>query len=334
MKLFFLKFYKVFFSVLLIILLIIFYYSSGYFFIINNDAYIDADWVKVASSVSGPVDKIGVKDNQKINKGDFLLGVLQEPFLIAVNSAQANLEKAQAASLILNQQIDAARDQIKANQSRLDLANLDLERYGKLLKSQVVSQQLYDQKLSSAQVASDQLLQSQNLARSLKAELAQNRANIDIAQSNLDQANYDLNHSVIKAPFDGFVNNLKIYSGDYISQGQVLFSLINTQTFRVVANIKESNLIKLKPGQKVWIYISTSPWHLYPGVIESLGRGVAREPSSSTNSNTGLPYINPVTDWIRYDYKIPVRIKFLDNLNNLNNLNLYLGTDVKVFIFV
>lgn len=321
--------FKLWLSIFIIILLIIFYYSSGYFFVFNNDAYIDADWIKVASVVSGPVDKVLAKDNSPVKQGDYLLGVLQDPFVIAVNSAQANLSSAQASVLVLNQNIDAARQQIKINQSDLDLANQDLARYQDLIKSQAVSKQLYDQKFSNQQVASARFTQSQNLARSLKAQLNQELANIDIAKSALDQAEYNLKHSVIYSPFDGFVNNLKTYPGEYISQGQVLFSLININTWRVVANIKESNLVGLKPGQKVYLYLASSPWHLYLGKIESIGGGVAREPSSNF-SNTGMPYIDPVTDWIRYDYKIPVRINFIDRPEDLN---LYLGTDVKVFIF-
>jgi len=322
--------FKLFFSLLLIILLIILYYSSGYFFVFNNDAYIDADWVKVASEVSGRVDQVLVKDNALVKKNDVLLGVIQDPFLIAVNSAKANLEKAQAAVLVLNQTIDAARQQIKINQDNLNLANQELARYQDLVKSDFVSKQVYDQKVSAQQVASATLVQSQNLARSLKAELAQDLANIDIAQSALDQANYNLKHSVIYAPFDGLVNNLKTYPGDFINQGQVLFSLININTWRVVANIKESNLMGLKPGQKVYLYLPNSPWHLYPGQVESIGGGVAREPGNNS-PNTGMPYVDPVTDWIRYDYKIPVRINFI---NKPKDLNLYLGTDVKVFIFL
>ena len=246
-----------------------------------------------------------------------------------MTSAKANLEKAQAAVLVLNQNIDAARQEIKINQDNLILANQELARYQDLVKSQFVSKQVYDQKVSDQQVASAKLIQSQNLARSLKAELNQDMANIDMAQSGLDQAEYNLKHSVIYSPFDGLVNNLKTYPGDYISQGQVLFSLININTWRVVANIKESNLMGLKPGQKVYLYLASSPWHFYLGKIESLGGGLAREPSSNL-SNTGMPYVDPVTDWIRYDYKIPVRIDFI---NKPKDLNLYRGTDVKVFIF-
>ena len=72
--------FKRWLSVFLIVLLIIFYISSGYFFIFNNDAYIDADWVKVASMVSGPVDQVLVKDNALVKKNDALLAVVQEPF--------------------------------------------------------------------------------------------------------------------------------------------------------------------------------------------------------------------------------------------------------------
>ncbi|MFT6835733.1 MAG: multidrug resistance efflux pump, partial [Francisellaceae bacterium] len=82
--------------------------------------------------------------------------------------------------------------------------------------------------------------------------------------------------------------------------------------------------------KRVWVYISSRPWHFYEGRVLSIERAVAR---SETPENAALPYVKPVLSWIRYPYRIPVRIKLDDWSNgNENNIPLYMGTDARIFI--
>lgn len=132
--------------------------------------------------------------------------------------------------------------------------------------------------------------------------------------------------SQLYAPSDGYINHLKIYAGDYANQASPLFGFITKGSEHIIANIKESNLVSLTQGTLVWVYLSNQPWKLYRGQITSLGRGVSR---SSTQPDPSLPYVEPITNWIRYEYRIPVRIKLIDFPSEKR---LPVGIDARVLI--
>ena len=121
-----------------------------------------------------------------------------------------------------------------------------------------------------------------------------------------------------------YINNLRVYSGDRVDTNQPLFGLIEKNSWRIVANIKESNLVGITPGKKVLLYIASIPWWLHIGTIESIGVGVAR---SKDQDNAAMPYVKPTTSWIRYAYRVPVRIR-LDNPPP----QLYVGTNAKILV--
>lgn len=311
-----------------ILLIILLYYSSGYFFVFNNDAYVDADWVKVSTAVSGPIDQIQVKDNQLVKKNTLMLSLLSTPFEIALNKAQANLDQATATQALLTEQIKEASDFLKGEQAKQQLAEDDYQRYSKLAQTGAVSKDQLDKKTAAYQVAVEQVENATQKLLETRKQHAVAKANIQAAKAALALAQYDLEQSVIKAPAKGIVNNLRVYKGDYARAGEPLFGFIKTNTWRVVANIKESNLVGVKPGKQVWLYLSSHPWQLFKGKVESIGRGIARNPNEQ---NASMPYIQPITDWIRYDYRLPVRICF-ENLDQIKD-SLHVGSDVKVFIF-
>ena len=322
---------KTIFWICLIIFLFVLYYSSGYFFIYNNDAYVDANWVKIAARVTGPIDQVKVKDNQYVKQGSPLLNFLQDPFEIAVRQAQANLMQAQANILILETQSSLAELETGIQQAEFNLAKLEFGRYQALVKTSAISKELFDEKRENLQIAAGQLEKAKQNQQLVLNQLAEGKAKVAEMQSALDQASYNLKQSRLYAPANGVVNHLRVYTGDFANKGDILFSFVDTDTWRVVANIKESNLVGVNPGQKVWLYLSSHPWTLYRGEVESIGRGVARAPVQTVD---GMPYIDPVTDWIRYDYRFPVRIKFMTLPEDHNHHpDLYLGSDVKVFIF-
>lgn len=311
----------------IIVVLALLYYSSGYFFIYNNDAYVDADWIKVTPVVSGPISSVPVKDNQFVKKGSLLLALESRPFEIAVNQARANLQKAIAQRDLLAEKIHEAAADIEVQEAKLKLAKTTWQRYSDLFKKQAISKQTFEQQVEILNVAEAELTKAQQVQLQTQKELAVSNATIADERAILSLSEYKLSKSQLLAPSDGYTNNMSVYAGDYAESGKTLFSFIKDKTWRVVANIKETNLVGLKPGQLVWIYLSSRPWHFYRGKIESIGRGVARSP---TPPDAGLPYVKPVTNWIRYAYRIPVRISFV---NLPKDVPLHIGTDARVILF-
>ncbi len=314
--------------VAIVVLAIIIYYSSGYFMIYNNDAYVDADLIRVSTTVSGSVAKVGVKDNQLVEKGTLLLQLSQRPFAINTDLAQSNLNETVAQKGLLAEQLQEAKDNIKLKKAQLNLAQREWQRFRQLGEMKVASQETFDEKLEQYQAAQDALMKAQASDQLIKKEYAVTQAKIDQAKNTLALRAYEQSQSTVYAPTEGIVNHLRIYPGDTVSTGDVLFGFIDNSSWRVIANIKESNLVGIHPGKRVWVYLSSRPWHFYRGRVESIAHGVARQESAP---NAALPYVNPVTNWIRYEYRIPIRIRLIDFPSNIR---LHMGTNARVLIFL
>ena len=313
---------------LMAILAIIAYYSSGYFFVYNNDAYVDANLIHIASNVSGHITYVGVTDNQTVTKGRVLPQLDQRPFTLGVLHAKARLVQAIAQKHLLQSELKKAQADIDAKQAAYALAQREWQRYHVLYQQRVVSHEQMNEKTEQRQVAQAVLIQAQEEKDCLIKSVAVDDAAIAQARSQLALKEYDLNQSTLRAPANGRINHLRVYPGDYAQAGQTLFGFINAHSWHIIANIRESNLVGIHPGKQVWVYLASRPWHLYRGTVTSIGGGVAREP---LKPNPGLPYATPVTSWIRYDYRIPVHI-VLPKLPH--TLRLYMGTDAKVFAFL
>ena len=207
------------------------------------------------------------------------------------------------------------------------MAELEFNRYKKLLQDGVVAQNDFDVRQEQFAVTRAQLLKAEKVLANIQSQEPVYAASIRQWRAKLANARYNLQLSRVYAKEDGYINNLRVYPGDYADIGDTLFGFVNADTSYIIANIKESNLPLMIPGKTVWVYLSNYPWHLYRGEIISLGRAVSR---SAVESNPAVPYVEPITSWIRYDYRIPVRIHLLDFPADKQ---LYIGVDARILAY-
>jgi len=109
----------------------------------------------------------------------------------------------------------------------------------------------------------------------------------------------------LTAPTDGFVSNLKIYSGQLISAGQPLFGFIDNKKWWINANFKETDLNRIRQGQKVKISLDMYN-HTYTGTVNSI--------SFATGAVFSLlPPENATGNWVKVTQRFPVRISLADD---------------------
>ena len=317
----------------LIIFLILFYlvyYSSGYYFVYNNDAYVFANVSRVSPVVSGKIDKIYVHDNQYVKQGQLLVELDQTPFINAVEYTKGMLLDHQYKLQQLTSSINEQKAEIKVIEAQLKLSNIEWERFKKLSEQGAASIEKFDIKKAKYHVMEAELEKAKQTLINKQKEKAVLKSLIKAYEGKLGIAKYNLAHSKIYADKDGYINHLRIYDGDFAKEGQALFGLVEIGSWQVIANIKSNNLPIVKPGKRVWVYIASRPWHVYEGTIHSVGRAVARE---SAPEDAALPYVKPVLSWIRYPYRMPVRIDLEDwPIGDDQSPSLYMGTDARVFI--
>src|SRR4249919_3138621 len=134
-------------------------------------------------------------------------------------------------------------------------------------------------------------------------------ARLAAAQAAVHSAELDLSYCRVRAPFTGLVVNMNISNGAFARAGMEVFTLVDTRTWYVVANFRETQLRHIPAGAPVDLYLQSQPSRHFRGTVVGLGWAVLPENGTSVG---GLPRVERSLDWIRLAARFPIRIK-VDN---------------------
>lgn len=260
----------------------------------------------------------------------------------SISTTSSDVQGAQAAVAQAVKQVAAANarvEQAKANAKKTDL---DVERYKPLVEKDVISKQQYDAAVAAAAAnrasvleAEATLIAQQEGVRQAQQKLAQSRstameasknapsqvkaqeakynaamADVKQAQAKVDQAKLNLSYTHILAPVAGIVNKKNVNVGQNLSSGQDLLTIVPLTNLWVTANFKETQLERMRPGQKVVIKVDALGGKKFHGVVRQIG--------GATGSRLSLfPPENATGNYVKVVQRIPVRIDFT-NLDQEN----------------
>jgi len=144
--------------------------------------------------------------------------------------------------------------------------------------------------------------ESQTQTVSVKqAELARAEALLKSAQADLAVAELNLEHSVVRAPIDGVVAKRSVEVGQIVQPGQPLLALVPLRDVWVIANFKETQLTRIRPGQKADVRVDTFPGTVFSGTVDSISAGTGSRFSL-------LPPENATGNWVKVVQRVPVKI--------------------------
>ena len=247
----------------------------------------------------------------------------------AVNEAKANVANAQAAldsanAELLYQTNNFHRIEPLLARQFVTVDQVDQVRTAVTARQQAVQQQRSQLLLAQAQVQSAQAayLQTKAAQEQSHAQLGQSQhavltvdpltAQRGARASAVQTAEYNLNNCKIYAPFDARVTNLTISQGAYAHTGQQVFTLIDTRTWWVVANFRETQLRRIVPGMHADVYVLSRPQVKYDGVVDSVGFGVQPDTTVvGTFTSTGLPNVQRSLNWVHLATRFPVRVRII-----------------------
>jgi RND family efflux transporter MFP subunit len=184
--------------------------------------------------------------------------------------------------------VDNSKAQLLAAKATLKQRSQEMDRQSALAKAKVNAVQ----DLQNAQ---------DNLASSQAAEAA--------ATAVLEAAELQLSYTKIYAPVDGYITNLNVSAGTYVSVGQQLLALVDMNSFWIAAYFKETQLRNMAPGSRVHISLLGHEDEPFEGIVESVGWGIFVQDGSSGSSTALLPSVSPTIDWVRLAQRFPVRIR-------------------------
>jgi len=274
----------------------------------TDDAYIQAHVVHVAAQVSGPVKTVSVKNLDRVKKNQLLFTVDPQPFQIAAQKAQAQLQLA-------DQQMHAAQDAVKAaeagvaqSQAQFSLAQKNAKRISTLVAQGKVSKAQGDEANSQLEVTKAGLTAAQSKLQEVQQSLGSvgdQNAQIQAARATLNEANLQLQYAQLKAPINGQLINFGLREGSMIIAGQPLFDIVETEAWWVDAHFKETELSRIRPGQKATIKIDLYPHKTFHGIVESISPG-------SGSAFSLLPAENATGNWIKVTQRFTVKISIQD----------------------
>lgn len=190
-------------------------------------------------------------------------------------------------------------------QKALDEAQADVEYY-QAVANEKRREAARRNQLGTSAMSREAIDQANNDLTTTEHQLAKAIATRDLAAIDLDR-------TTIKAPSDGWVTNLNVYQGEFITRGSVAVALVQQHTFYVLAYMEETKLDGVRPGFRAEITPLGSNTVLR-GTVDSIAAGVTD--SSSTNDSKGMATVDSNLEWVRLAQRVPVRIHLDDQPSN------------------
>jgi len=292
----------------------------------TDDAYTDGHAISISPQVPGTVVKLAVTDNQFVHAGDLLVQIDPRDYQAAREQAAGALAVAQAqlanareayakAQIQFPAQLQAAEADVASTQATLTDAQAEYRRQQGISRA-ATTQQNVDQATAKFHQAEAQLKQSQAqlqqaqlVAHSIaqaEAQVKQWDGQVRQAQSTLDRADINLSDTRITAPEDGWVTERRVEQGNYLQTGSAILALVSPHVW-VTANFKETQLDRLRPGQKVAIAVDAYPKLKLTGHLDSVQMG-------SGSKFTAFPAENATGNYVKIVQRVPVKIAIDDGL--------------------
>ena len=296
----------------------------------TDDAFIAAHMVSIAPRVAGQVAAVHVLDNEMVRSNELLVEI--DPADYAATAAQkqssadaqeANYKTVLAALDLMA--VKVATAQATADQSKADAdaaqataarAQADFQRNQELRKENTISQQEFDAVQAAAKEADANLVAARQKAvadaskineakaaqTATEASAAMVLALFRQAQTAVQSAQLDLSYTKIFAPCDGRVTSKSVEPGDYVQVGQQLMSVVPPEVW-VIANFKESQLRKMRPGQPALVAIDALGGRKFRAHVDSIQAG-------SGAAFSLLPPENATGNYVKVVQRVPVKILF------------------------
>lgn len=321
--------------VLLFVLPVIAVVAGGHYwvkatrYVTTENAYVKAHHLAISADIDGRAVRVLVKENDRVKKGDLLFEL--DPERHRIEMAQTGAELAG-----IRNTLDALRAEYRTAQAELADARQEIgyfkrvfERQKKLSARGVSSRAAFDD-------AERNLTQARQAARTTDQKIQQARARlggrVDIpaeqhpmymeAQARREQAALNLRRTRIHAPDDGIVGKVSLQPGEYVEEGKAVIPIIQSGDSWIEANLKETQLAHVRPGQTATIVIDA-----YPD-LELSAKILSISPTTGAELSV-LPPQNASGNWVKVVQRVPVRLA-LDRVHD--GLPLRAGMTVAVSI--
>lgn len=306
--------------IILIIIGLYAYYRHIQIYPSTDNAYVNANSVNAAPKVGGYIERIYVQNNQFVHKGDLLLEINPQDYKLQLTKSKQDYMVAKQQSLTALTQIANAKSNIAKAKADYDFARQMAIRYANLYKKNAGSLQDKEKYENQAAEAKQALEQANTQLEQAQTQYEVAKTQIDIANTNIDNAKNNTGYTQLRSTVDGYVTDLNLQSGEFVSPGQKLFGLVDNSNWWVDVNFKETQLKRIRKGQEAKIKLDMYD-HEYKGIVQSISY-------ASGNTFSLLPAQNATGNWVKVTQRFTVRVK----IENDPNYPLRVGASSEVTI--
>ena len=313
---------------LIIAAVAVYFYMIGGRYMETDNAYLKAGMMSIASEISGKVVEVSVGDNGRVEAGQLLFRVDDQPYQIELARAEANLVRVGGDVESLKADYLNKLADLEKSKTQRDFYLREFDRLNSLLARKTVSAAEVDQAEYLYRDAINEMQVTTQALQVVKARLIdidlplQQHPSYLLALAERDKARLDLSHMRTVAPSSGVVANFSIQKGEYIIAGAPLFSLVDDSYIWVEANFKETDLTHLQVGQSATIEVDSYPDQQWQGHVASITPGTGSEFSL-------LPAQNSTGNWVKVVQRITVNLA-IDPLTSDSAIGLTAGMSALV----
>ena len=269
--------------------------------ITTDDAFVDGRIYAVAPKISGTVKAVHVEDNQMVKKGDILVEIAPEDYDARLNEAMSSVNAEKSKLAEYQAKVKTARAQLELQEANMRQAEIDIRRAELLYGKGAISKERFEKTKTGYDVTLAEVKASREQMRQTESSVASQASSVTAKEARMKTEQLNVGYTMIYAPADGRITKKNVERGNQVQPGQPLMAVVTLDDVWVIANYKETQLDKVRPGQKVKIKVDTYSGETFTGKVDSIMAG--------TGSAFSLfPPENATGNYVKVVQRVPVKI--------------------------
>jgi len=250
-------------------------------------------YVNIGANAFGKIVKLGVREGERVKKGQLLAQLEDVQSSADVNATKAALQAAQTDFVAAEAGLETSKADLNRAQSDAGHARLDWERAQGLYKDALIAKQDYDAKKAAWESAEAGLAQAQARVEQAKAQKDSAQRHISQTQANLTRVSDILQKTLYIAPYDGVITNVPVREGETVvmgiqnAPGSTLMTLADMSIITAEVKVDETDIVNVRIGQPTEVTIDAIPHKTFHGTVTEIGdNAIVRSTGVSTSQST------------------------------------------------
>lgn len=289
------------------------WYLAGGRFVETDNAYLRADFVEVSPRIDGVVARVNVQSDQVVRAGDLLFTLDSAPLEVAVERAEAELAATRNGLEAIRAELAVRRAELASARAAADYRQREARRLEGLAERGIASRISYDAALEDLRAARDRVRVAEHqVQESITALDGRTEGPLDqhprikVNAASLADARLQLEYATVRAATDGQVGRVDLHPGERLEAGEPALRIVVSAHPYLEANLKETQLGQLMPGQRAQVRIDAYPGRVWRARVASISPATGAEFSL-------LPPENASGNWVKIVQRVPVRLELEDD---------------------